>query len=187
MAKEVKLADYQKSNKGSAFFAAFDHLGGTTPISLFIANSGAMVAGHKGKIEKIDYVQIVTNAKRVPVLTEDQTVILENGDTLVLAKAGEMPVAPTIVWDTTRTMTLGLFTQGGDKSTVQFLKAGAKSNADLEDPIPTNRLTFDQMRSLEGKSFECTKFFRDPNNLIIREGRAPYAANCFEFVEFIAI
>ena len=183
--KELKLKDFKsKDNKGK-FFTAFAPLKGNTPISIFVANSGAMVQGHKGQITEIDYLQIVTNAKRVPVLTEDQKIVLENGDTVILAEAGSMPVAPTISWSTGRTMTLGLLAQGGTKSSVQFLKEGAKSNDDLEDPIPASQLTKDHLERMVGKSFECTKFFRDTNNMIIREGRAPYAANCYEFVEYL--
>ncbi len=180
--KRVKLADFKAEAGKSKFLTLAVALGAGAMLASIASNSSLVQQGHVGKITEIDWIQIPESASRtIPRLDRVQFVTM--GDTEVeLAQVGEMPYAPTIVFSTGRTMTLGLLAQGGEKTTIHFKNdATATKSTDL---------TVENIASLVGKTLKCTKSYRDKENVIVRTNRDdPNAkaretyASVFEFVE----
>lgn len=168
------LADL-KALPGGAFKSATASVDGAALIAMFASNSGAMIAGHVGTIVGIDY-EVITG-RNITKLENDQTIVI--GDvTYVLATKGEMPVAPTVRFDTGRTMTLGLLTQGQEDTTVKLIGKDAK---------PFFKFSKDELFDLVGRKLECIDFNRNPDRPITRNAGTPnassYAANYYKFVE----
>jgi hypothetical protein len=173
------MKEFSEMPKGAngIFFEVSKGLDAKTALAMFAGNTGAMIAGHEGTVDSIDYEDVQGN---VPVLAQDQ-VITVGGESYRLAKAGDKPKALTISFSTGRTMTVGLLLQGQDKTTIHFKgDAGATKSTDLK--------LEDLSSKLLGKKFKCVKNWRDATNTITRNnpdgsvGRS-YPANCYEFVE----
>ena len=165
-------------NKGSIFAQQTKGADAKLSLAMFAGISGAMMAGYSGKIKSIDWAEV--GGVNTPKLTVDQIVDI-GGEQVIIAKSGETPWAVTITFEDGRTMTLGLLLQGQSKSNILF-------KGDANPTIVTDLVLGDIDKKLVGKTFKCTKFYRDVASPIIRTNpdgtqQSSKPANCYEFIE----
>jgi hypothetical protein len=176
-----ELKDFAVAGQ-STFLAMTAGLPKETTLAMFAGASGAMVAGHVGKITSIDFEPVqVAN-----LFIERDQVITIGGEEVLLTKYVEgentPPKAVTIKFDTGRTMTLGLLLQGQDKTKIALVDGTVVTATQLNlGNISANLL---------GKTLRCDKTFRDAGNAVNRaaseDGKRKersYAANCYEFTQ----
>ncbi len=172
---EFSAATANLKSGESLFLSNFAKLGKNAALGAVAGNSTAMVQGVSIKIAKIEYGEIPKGTRGVPVLEADQIITNAAGESVTLGKKGDLPWAAQIyASDSNRTMTMGLFTQGGKKTTIALLG---------QEPKATFELNPEEVLGLVGKTIKCTAFFRDETNVIVRAGRAGYPANCYTFEE----
>lgn len=158
---------------------------GDTLVATFASNSGAMVAGYKSKLLSIDYEPIPSTLANVPDLTADQIITIGNEQFILQPKndpttgKANKPKAPVLKFEVgARTMTLGLLQQGQDKTEVIF-KQGNSSRT-----VKAPALTMDDLTSMIGKEWFCSKFWKDASSPIIRNNadgtqQPGRPANCY--------